>query len=350
MTQTDRPSTKSDAVRPCRFRVRARAEAVIVLTTLLALACASHDGSAEASSSSSTSAVTASNDSSGGSGGSGSAADANTTGNAAGGSGGAADTNTTGNAAGGSGGAADTDTTGNAAGGTGGTTVINAEACGHVAAADAKVDHSAQGHIVVLGSSTAEGKNAKDPENAWVARYTKHVTAEFPNFVVDNLAVGGFNTYRIQATDYVPPEGRPTPRPESNITAALALAPDAIIVNLPNNDQAEGFTLVEQMDNYERVAQLASDAGVLLWIATPQPRNFSEAAQLQDLMDARDAITDRFSPHAIDFWTNIANPDGTIQAAYHSGDNVHLNDAGHGVLAEMVISCAIPQVILTSEH
>ncbi|HEY6726262.1 MAG TPA: SGNH/GDSL hydrolase family protein, partial [Polyangiaceae bacterium] len=169
------------------------------------------------------------------------------------------------------------------------------------------------------------------------------------NFVIENLAVGGFTTYRIQPTGYVPPARRPAPRQAHNITAALALAPDAIIVNLPSNDQSDSFTLAEQMDNYERVAQLAREAGALLWVTTTQPRNFDKPAQLQDLMDARDAIKARFSPHAIDFWTNIANADGTIHASYDSGDGVHLNDAGHGVLAQRVISCAIPQVILSSK-
>lgn len=236
-----------------------------------------------------------------------------------------------------------------ASGGSGGTNPISmAGGCGKVTVDVSKVDHARSGRIVVLGSSTAEGKNASSPDNGWVARYEAYLAAEFPNFALDNLAIGGFNTYRIQPSDYVPPDGRPLPKSGNNITAALEQAPDAVIINLPSNDEYEGFSLAEQMDNYERVTELAEDSGVLVWVATPQPRNFDADEQRQNLMDARDAIQQRFAPLAIDFWTDLANPDGTIGSNYNSGDGKHLNDAGHAVLSQLVSTCAIPEVILTS--
>ena len=39
---------------------------------------------------------------------------------------------------------------------------------------------------------------------------------------------------------------------------------------------------------------------------------------------------------AIDFWTDIAATDGTINTIYDSGDGVHLNDAAHILLASRV--------------
>ena len=225
---------------------------------------------------------------------------------------------------------------------------ISVQGCGKLTLDTTTVDHAAPGRIVVLGSSTAEGQRASAPEQAWVARYQTYVTQQFPNFTVENLGKGGLTTYHIQADDYAPPAGRPAPIRGNNITAALAKAPDAIIINLPTNDQYEGFSLEEQMANYERVAQLAAGDGVLVWVATTQPRDFSEAAKRQELMATRDEIQARFTPKAIDFWTDIANSDGTIQSIFNAGDGTHLNDAGHAVLAQLVTTCAIPEVIVTS--
>ena len=74
----------------------------------------------------------------------------------------------------------------------------------------------------------------------------------------------------------------------------------------------------------------------------------AEAESRQDLMDARDAIQERFAPRAIDFWSGLANPDGSMKSSYNSGDGTHFNDAGHAVLVQLVISCAIPEVIASS--
>lgn len=237
---------------------------------------------------------------------------------------------------------------GSSQGSTGGMPGISVDGCGPVNVDVSGVDAARAGRIVVLGSSTAAGQNASSADNSWVGRYRSYLAEAFPNFTIDNLGMGGFNTYRIQATDYVPPEGRPPPLPGNNITTALERDPDAIIINLPSNDLYEGFSLEEQMGNYERVVTLAQEQGVLVWIATAQPRDFAEAAQRQGLMEARDAISERFAPRSVDFWTELANSDGTMKSIYNSGDGTHFNDAGHAVLAQLVITCAIPEVILSS--
>ncbi|HEU5074159.1 MAG TPA: SGNH/GDSL hydrolase family protein [Polyangiaceae bacterium] len=235
-----------------------------------------------------------------------------------------------------------------AQGSTGGAPTITVDGCGPVNVDASAIDPATAGRIVVLGSSTAAGQNASSADNSWVGRYRSYLAEAFPNFTIDNLGMGGFNTYRIQPSDYVPPEGRPSPMPGNNITTALERDPDAIIINLPSNDLYEGFSLEEQMGNYERVVTLAQEQGALVWIATAQPRDFAEAAQRQGLMEARDAIRERFAPRAVDFWTDLANSDGTMKSIYNSGDGTHFNDAGHAVLAQMVITCAIPEVILSS--
>ena len=200
--------------------------------------------------------------------------------------------------------------------------------------------------IVVLGSSTAAGSGPSTPDSTWVNRYRNYVQAINPANEVINLAVGGYNTYRIMPTGFTPPPSRPNPDVVRNITAALAESPDAIIVNMPSNDVAAGYSYAEQMFNFDTIVQIANAASVPIWICTTQPRNFS-ASQAQLQWDLKDSILAQFSPYAIDFWTGIATPSYFIDPTYDSGDGVHLNDAGHNILEARVIAADILQTVYT---
>src|SRR6476620_515097 len=90
-------------------------------------------------------------------------------------------------------------------------------------------------HIVILGSSTAVGYGAT-PKKSWVRLFEDSLKKINPNYIVDNLAVAGTTTYAAQADDYVPPAGRPSPSKGHNITKAIKLGADAIIINFPSND------------------------------------------------------------------------------------------------------------------
>ncbi len=198
--------------------------------------------------------------------------------------------------------------------------------------------------VVVIGSSTAAGTGPSSPDSAWVNRYRSHLQLINPANEVVNLALGGYSTYQIMPSGFTPPPSRPNPDVTRNITAALAEFPDAIIVNMPSNDVASNYTYLEQMFNLDTIVQVANAASVPIWICTTQPRNFSVAqAQLQ--WELKDSILAQFSPYAIDFWTGIALPNNFIDPIYNSGDGVHLNDAGHGILEQRVIDANILQNI-----
>lgn len=201
------------------------------------------------------------------------------------------------------------------------------------------------GRIVVLGSSTAAGAGPSNGDDAWVRRYQEDLATRFPNMEVVNLAVGGFTTYQIQPTGFVPPDGRPAPDTAKNITAALALSPDAIVINMPSNDQASAYALADVMDNFDRVTDLAAAAAVPCWVTTTQPRdNISDAGKLL-LFAGRDAILATYGPRAIDFWTGLAEADGRMIPAYNSGDGIHLNGEAHAILAARAIAAGIPEAI-----
>lgn len=199
--------------------------------------------------------------------------------------------------------------------------------------------------LVVLGSSTAAGIGPKDPQSAWVERYRRHLSERYPRHQLVNLALGGYTTYHVQATGFEPPTGRPRPDPQRNISAALALRPLAILVNLPSNDVAETIPVGEQLSNYERLAQLAEQARVALWVTTPQPRRLS-AEQTAAQTHVRDALAARFVPRVLDFWTPFADERGRIRPELDAGDGVHLNDAAHALLASAVANAQIPASIL----
>src|SRR6188768_3368610 len=116
--------------------------------------------------------------------------------------------------------------------------------------------------IVVLGSSTSAGAGPSKPENAWVERYRAYLKTKFPNFQLTNLAVGGYTTYQIQPSDYAPGGNLPGPDSDHNITMALSLKPNAIIINMPSNDTNANYPAATQMANFERVTALARQSGV----------------------------------------------------------------------------------------
>lgn len=199
----------------------------------------------------------------------------------------------------------------------------------------------------MLGSSTAAGTGPKDPKNAWVERYRAYLAMKFVNFELINLAVGGYGTYNEQPDGFVPPQGRPAPDKAHNITMALSKQPDAILINLPGNDTANGVTLKEQTDNFARMTDLAEAAGVLVWVTTTQPRNFTQASQLTEQMQVRDAITTKYGQHSLDFWTPFAEDSGKIKAMYDSGDGIHMNDDAHALLAQKVVDAKVPEAVLS---
>ena len=195
--------------------------------------------------------------------------------------------------------------------------------------------------IVVIGSSTAAGAGASPVDSAWVNRYRSSLYQYNLANKVFNLARGGYNTYHLMPSDAVPPANRPVPDTLRNITRALSLNPQAIIINLPSNDAAAGYTAEEQLNNFDTIIHTARNAGVPIWVCTTQPRNFSASqVAIQELV--RDSILAKYGQQAINFWNGVATSDGYIDPFFDSGDGIHLNNPGHALLFNRVRDKAIP--------
>ncbi|THH41171.1 GDSL-type esterase/lipase family protein [Neolewinella litorea] len=191
--------------------------------------------------------------------------------------------------------------------------------------------------IVVLGSSTAEGTGASNPDSAWVNRYADYLSDD-TRYEVVNLARGGYTTYHILPTGADVPAGvNITPDPTRNITRALEYDPFAVIINMPSNDAANNFPVEDQLENFAAVITMAREAGVEVWVATTQPRNFTNTSQVELQREVRDSLFAIYGDRAIDFWTGVADGNGFILDSLDSGDGIHLNDAGHRLLFDRVV-------------
>lgn len=192
---------------------------------------------------------------------------------------------------------------------------------------------------VVLGSSTAVGTGASRADSTWVGRCRNYLLALPPNKsgTITNLAVGGFTTYQILPTGHPLTANRPAPDPAHNITKALSYNPNAILINMPTNDIANGYAVSEVMDNLAIVANAAQQRGVTVWVSTSQPRNLWEGGR-QRLRLQKQYTQDTYLNHSLDFWTGLASSTDSILPQYSYGDGVHLNDAGHRILYQRVVA------------
>ncbi len=199
-------------------------------------------------------------------------------------------------------------------------------------------------HIVVLGSSTAAGAGPSSIDSAWVNRYRKHLQSINPLNQVTNLGVGGTTTYNIMP-DWFSDTTRPARNTTKNISQAVRLGADAVIINMPSNDASRGYVASEQLFNFRTIKSVADSFNIKLWVCTTQPRSFSAAKKLIQL-EVKDSVLTQYGANAIDFWNGIADSNNDIKAIYNSGDNVHLNGLAHRELNQRVINELIPNHLI----
>src|SRR5450432_1019123 len=201
----------------------------------------------------------------------------------------------------------------------------------------------AQKKVVVIGSSTAAGMGASDTSKAWVNLIQRYwgETGEI-NTPIINLAIGGLTTYHALPLGYVSPldprDGtRPPPLMNESVTTALSLNPDVVIVSFVSNDIGDGFSKAEYLFNLRVICNTVLAAGKICYITSSQPRTEFSPAWQDSLLQVRDSILPEFAPFSLDFYSPIVNPDSlTINPLYAFGDGIHLNDAGHQQLFQVV--------------
>jgi lysophospholipase L1-like esterase len=185
--------------------------------------------------------------------------------------------------------------------------------------------------IVVVGSSTAYGTGATPIDSSWARKFRFYLLVQNSAIQVINIATLGLTSWDVSPTGTVVPPPF-TVDIDRNITKALSFNPDAIILNLPSNDVARGISTANIHQNFMNIVGAATAQNVPVWVTTTQPRNGLSPAEGVLQAELRDWINLTYGNKSVDFWTDIANPDNTINTFYSAGDGVHLNNEGHHVL------------------
>jgi lysophospholipase L1-like esterase len=198
--------------------------------------------------------------------------------------------------------------------------------------------------VSVIGSSTAAGMGASPIDSSWVnltkAYYQKMGILD----TIYNLAVGGTTTYAGMPTGYTPPPDRSGPMTANNVTAALSYNPDVVIIAYASNDAADGFSVAETMSNLRTMYQTVIDAGKIAYVTTSQPRNNSSftVAEREEQLVERDSVLSEFHLYSLNFYNRVVAADSlTINPIYNFGDSIHLNDAGHQQLFQVLVDSNI---------
>ncbi|MDX2306011.1 MAG: SGNH/GDSL hydrolase family protein [Microscillaceae bacterium] len=192
--------------------------------------------------------------------------------------------------------------------------------------------------IVILGSSTAAGSGAWPYSQSWAGLFQTWLQNRVSTFQLTNLGVGGYSTYNVIATG----------NPNNNITKALSLDPDIILVNLPSNNVAGSIPLETTISHYYQLKQAADQAGVLIYFTTTQPRNFTDAesAKRNQLQTETIRIRQEFDSLVIDIYDELTdfNNDLRIKSIYNAGDGIHLNNLGHSYIYSKVVEKMSPLI------
>ncbi|QJD94445.1 SGNH/GDSL hydrolase family protein [Mucilaginibacter robiniae] len=191
--------------------------------------------------------------------------------------------------------------------------------------------------IVVVGSSTAAGYGASSIDSSWVNRLNSQLLNSKKARII-NLGVGGFSTYNVMPTNFIPGPSRAYPAVNNNITQALSYHPDMVIINLPTNDIAYDYSDTEIMNNFKLMASLLDSSKVAYIITGTQPRNFSSLQTRKRLKTVDDELNAAFPNHVNDYLNQLSDDTWNIKPDFNSGDGVHVNNKGHKIIYQSFIT------------
>lgn len=192
--------------------------------------------------------------------------------------------------------------------------------------------------VVIIGSSTAAGTGASSKATSWAGRIGAAAAERCPQTRIVNLGVGGYTTWQGMPAAASRPMGRPASDAAHNVEAALALHPDLVMIFFPSNDAASNFPLSETLANQTALRDRVRTAGAADMIIGPFPRSFTDAGKIGLMTGLRDQLSTIGGTRYVALWDALAATDRAVQAEYAAGDGIHLNDAGHAVIAQKVQS------------
>jgi lysophospholipase L1-like esterase len=206
--------------------------------------------------------------------------------------------------------------------------------------------------IAVIGSSTAYGLGASPIDSSWVNLTKKYFLGLGQIDTVYNFGNPGTTSFTGMPTGNVPPDpyniGAYQPDPLRNVTKALSLNPDVVIINFPTNDIGQDIPLSLFLSNLRTMYNTVVAAGRQCYITTTQPRDGFNTTEKQNLINGRDSILAEFGSFSLDFFDPIVDPSPVAPIAninpIYNADGTHPNNAGHQLLFQQVKA----NVVLTS--
>jgi acyl-CoA thioesterase-1 len=187
------------------------------------------------------------------------------------------------------------------------------------------------GTWVVMGSSTAAGVGASSGRG-WAALLAERATPLQVTTV--NLARAGALTPQALPAATPPAADRPAPDPAINIDRALGLQPRLLVLSFPSNDAVAGYPAAETAAHLARLRELAQARAAATVLLSTQPRDGLTPAQRATLDETDRLGAATFGGCFVDVRAALSGTDHSIAPAYAAGDGIHLNDAGHRLIAD----------------
>lgn len=202
-------------------------------------------------------------------------------------------------------------------------------------APDPAVPLVSPGLWVVLGSSTAAGVGAT-PGQSWPDRLAASMAGR--QVVLHNLARAGSLTPQALPASAPASAPRPAPDPALNLDRALGFAPRLILLAFPTNDAVAGYSASETAANLDTLRRVAASAGSATVVMGSQPRSGLTEAQQATLAEMDRLLAARAGHCFLPLHAALADPASgvDIAPAYAAGDGIHLNDAGHARIRELL--------------
>jgi acyl-CoA thioesterase-1 len=186
--------------------------------------------------------------------------------------------------------------------------------------------------IIVLGSSTAAGMGASIRDSAWVNRLQAKLIGDHKKVKVINLACGAYTTYQILPSNSVIIAQKPVPDTARNITKALSFKPSLVLINMPSNDIATGYSDDEILDNYKSITAILDIEHIPYILTGTQPRNFLSEQQRLRLKTLNSKLQLLYNNSLNDYLEDLSTTTWGIRDEYSAGDGIHLNNKGHYII------------------
>lgn len=186
---------------------------------------------------------------------------------------------------------------------------------------------------VVMGSSSAFGAGASVPGNSWVGLVTSTYSEQ--GVTVHNIAKGGYTSYHALAGNCIVSGSRPAADPQHNIGKALEFKPDLVFLSYPSNDAVSMFAATETASNLLLLRWQLMQQGAAVMILSAQPRNTNAPAQAA-LLELDKLLRPLVGSCFVELHSLLVAGSGGLATQFDAGDGVHLNDAGHQVVAQAI--------------